>query len=78
LKPEFLHRLRCPQTGQRLWTENGMLVNEGGGHRYPIKNQIPCFVPEMNYADNFGMQWNIFAKTQLDSHSGHPISAGRF
>jgi SAM-dependent methyltransferase len=24
------------------------------------------------------MQWNHFAKTQLDSHSGHPISAERF
>jgi SAM-dependent methyltransferase len=24
------------------------------------------------------MQWNHFAKTQLDSHSGHPISADRF
>ncbi len=24
------------------------------------------------------MQWNTFSKTQLDSHSGHPISANRF
>ena len=24
------------------------------------------------------MQWNHFARTQLDSHSGHPISANRF
>jgi 2-polyprenyl-3-methyl-5-hydroxy-6-metoxy-1,4-benzoquinol methylase len=24
------------------------------------------------------MQWNRFSKTQLDSHSGHPISAKRF
>jgi 2-polyprenyl-3-methyl-5-hydroxy-6-metoxy-1,4-benzoquinol methylase len=35
-------------------------------------------VSESNYADNFGLQWNHFAKTQLDSHSGHPISAERF
>jgi 2-polyprenyl-3-methyl-5-hydroxy-6-metoxy-1,4-benzoquinol methylase len=35
-------------------------------------------VPASNYADNFGMQWNRFRKTQLDSHSGQPISADRF
>jgi len=35
-------------------------------------------VPESNYADNFGMQWNHFRQTQLDSYSGHPISAERF
>lgn len=83
---EFLDRLRCPQTGQRLQMEgggapdmhDGWLVAENGGHRYPIRNGIPRFVPEANYADNFGMQWNHFAKTQLDSHSGHPISAERF
>jgi len=83
---EFLDRLRCPQTGQRLQVEGGVapdmsdgwLVAEDGEHRYPVRNGIPRFVPEANYADNFGMQWNHFAKTQLDSHSGHPISAERF
>jgi SAM-dependent methyltransferase len=39
---------------------------------------VPRFVPESNYADNFGMQWNRFAQTQLDSVSGHPITAKRF
>jgi SAM-dependent methyltransferase len=34
-------------------------------------------VPESNYADNFGLQWNRFRKTQLDSHSGLPISKQR-
>lgn len=57
---------------------DGWLTSEDGLHRYPIRNGIPRFVPESNYADNFGMQWNHFAKTQLDSHSGHPISAERF
>jgi SAM-dependent methyltransferase len=56
----------------------GWLVSRDGRHRYPIRNGTPRFVPEFNYADNFGMQWNHFAKTQLDSHSGHPISAERF
>lgn len=78
MKPELLKRLHCPKTGQRLKTENDILASEDGQHHYPIRNGIARFVPESNYADNFGMQWNIFAKTQLDSHSGHPISADRF
>lgn len=56
----------------------GWLVSADGRHRYSIRNGIPRFVPVSNYADNFGMQWNHFARTQLDSHSGHPISADRF
>ena len=35
-------------------------------------------MPQSNYADNFGIQWNHFRQTQLDSHSGHAISAERF
>lgn len=58
--------------------ESGWLVTKDGENRYPILNGIPRFVPESNYADNFGMQWNHFSKTQLDSYSGHPISANRF
>jgi SAM-dependent methyltransferase len=57
---------------------DGWLVSADGRHRYPVRGGIPRFVPQSNYADNFGMQWNHFARTQLDSHSGHPISADRF
>lgn len=91
MKPELLSLLRCPQSGQTLVVEpntaeinvngevdSGWLVSADGRHRYPIHDGIPRFVPESNYADNFGMQWNKFAKTQLDSHSGHPISSERF
>ena len=85
---ESLALLRCPSTGQRLALEQpdyrdervhtGLLVSENGEHRYPIRDFIPRFAPESSYADSFGMQWNMFRKTQLDSHSGHPISADRF
>lgn len=57
---------------------DGWLVSEDGLCRYPIRNGIPRFVPESNYSNNFGMQWNLFAKTQLDSYSGVEISADRF
>jgi SAM-dependent methyltransferase len=87
MKTILLDLLRCPRSGQPL--ELDAPVNEGevregalrtrdGAHSYPIRNGIPRFVPETGYADNFGMQWNKFARTQLDSHTGHPISADRF
>lgn len=91
MKTELLQRLRCPKTGQPLILDNsttvdgaggeiesGRLASEDGFHRYLISGGIPRFVPESNYADNFGMQWNHFAKTQLDSYSGLPISTERF
>lgn len=91
MKVELLQLLRCPQSGQILHLEpdtavlspngevdSGWLVSVDGNYRYPIRGAIPRFVPESNYADNFGMQWNHFAKTQLDSYSGQPISFERF
>jgi 2-polyprenyl-3-methyl-5-hydroxy-6-metoxy-1,4-benzoquinol methylase len=88
LRAAMIDLLRCPQSGKSLRLENpgggeragetGALVCSDGPQRYPIRNEVPRFVPESNYADNFGMQWNKFSRTQLDSHSGHPISADRF
>jgi len=88
MKIELLEWLRCPNSGQHLVLEDaesasqdiesGWLVSEDGRHRYPIRSNIPRFVPQTNYADNFGMQWNHFRQTQLDSYSKHPISADRF
>ena len=85
---DLLELLRCPQTGERLELQSavyensrvrgGWLVSQNGQHRYPIREFIPRFVPESSYADNFGMQWNLFRQTQIDSYSGQPISAKRF
>ncbi|WP_424627542.1 class I SAM-dependent methyltransferase [Bradyrhizobium sp. SYSU BS000235] len=38
---------------------------------------IPRFVPKSGYADAFGLQWNRFRKTQLDSYTGTTISLDR-
>jgi SAM-dependent methyltransferase len=88
LRPELVELLRCPVSGQRLTldttvtdggiVESGWLVTANGARRYPIRESVPRFVPESNYSDSFGLQWNKFRLTQLDSHSGHPISANRF
>lgn len=88
MHPQILEILRCPQCAGRLALEDarsqgdriesGSLICASRAHRFPIRKFIPRFVPESNYADSFGFQWNRFRKTQLDSYSGHPISAQRF
>jgi len=85
---ELLELLCCPETSERLQLKDalyvgnliksGILVTANGQKSYPIRDFIPRFVPESNYADNFGMQWNMFSKTQLDSYSGQSISGDRF
>lgn len=55
----------------------GNLDCEKCGSSFPVRGGIPRFVPVENYASNFGFQWNHFRQTQLDSHSGRPISRDR-
>lgn len=88
MRAELLEILRCPKSAQRLSLRQAeydgqrirtaQLVSADGQHSWPVRDFIPRFVPASNYADNFGMQWNKFRSTQLDSYSGHPISANRF
>ena len=47
------------------------------GCAHEIINDIPRFVPINNYASSFGLQWNTFRTTQLDSHTGLTISRDR-
>jgi SAM-dependent methyltransferase len=47
------------------------------GCRYPIVSRIPRFVPATSYADSFGLQWNAFRRTQLDSFTGTTLSRDR-
>src|SRR5260370_26189528 len=48
-----------------------------GGCRVPVVNGIPRVVDSANYAAGFGLQWNAFRKTQLDSYTGTTISKDR-
>ena len=75
---QFLKILKCPKSGQSLILKNNLLFSEDEKYSYPIDNEIPRFVPKSNYADNFGMQWNHFSRTQLDSYTNIPISSDRF
>jgi SAM-dependent methyltransferase len=88
MKAQMMEFLRCPVTGKPLQltlvreesgeVREGELVDSDGSHRYPIRDFIPRFVPASTYADSFGIQWNLFRRTQLDSVSGRPISSDRF
>ena len=57
--------------------ESGIIACDGCGLIYPVLRGLPRFVPATNYAESFGFQWNLHARTQLDSHSGLPISHDR-
>lgn len=55
----------------------GLLVCATCKAAFPIRNRIPRFVPEEEYAGSFGFQWNKFCKTQLDSYTGLTLSRDR-
>ena len=71
-----LSSLREPGTGDRLDQVGETLVSPAGSV-YPIVNGIPRFVGADNYASDFGRQWQMFPATQLDSHTGVPMSEER-
>lgn len=70
-------KYREPGTGAALQFRDGRLVSQTSGREYPIIGGIPRFCPSESYAKNFGDQWNVFSKTQLDSELQNTISATR-
>src|ERR1051325_2898828 len=64
-----IHDLPLSQEGDKLVCKKGCV--------YKILNNIPRFVPIYNYALSFGLQWNKFRTTQLDSYNGLTISRDR-
>ncbi len=72
--PEFI----CPEHGTVLVpSADGQILKCTAVCWFPIKGNIPRFVRSENYSAAFGTQWKHFAKTQLDSHTGVPISRNR-
>jgi SAM-dependent methyltransferase len=70
--------LCCPDCQSSLSRKNDEFQCAGCRAVYPIERGIPRFVkPEAN-TDTFGFQWNRFRRTQMDSHTGMPLSAQRF
>lgn len=81
---EIPPQLRCPaHAAERLTAVGATRVDEArefvclSGCRFPLVGGIPRFVASDDYASSFGMQWNVFRRTQLDSHTGTTISRDR-
>ncbi len=73
--------LICPITGSKLefmCKNNEFFFTNDLEEKFYIKDNVLDFVNNDDYSESFGMQWNIFKKTQLDSYSGHPITYERF
>ncbi len=88
VKESLLEILCEPGTGSELRLEveetdgedvrEGSLRSDATGKRYPIRAGIPRFVPEDDYCSSFDLQWNRFARVQLDSANGADYSHRRF
>jgi SAM-dependent methyltransferase len=71
-------RLINPTSGHALERRDGGLVDPDG-NRFPIKAGIPRICEEENYSGSFGLQWNLFERTQLDRpENGLRASEARF
>ena len=71
--------LKCPDTGSELkYDETNQYFTNKNGKVFQIRNNVVDFVELDDYSESFGMQWNIFNKTQLDSYTGHKITHDRF
>lgn len=77
---DLMTLLRCPICGSGVTrvASGAALVCAACARSYLIHDGVPRFVPADNYAANFGLQWNRFARTQLDSQTGTELTRRRF
>jgi SAM-dependent methyltransferase len=59
--------LRCPGCKGRLSDRRAGLECVTCQSRFPIADGVVHFVQAEKYASNFGFQWNVYARTQLDN-----------
>jgi 2-polyprenyl-3-methyl-5-hydroxy-6-metoxy-1,4-benzoquinol methylase len=71
------HQFYCTNHKINALNNTGSYFQCKEGCQYPIIAEIPRFVNPDNYANSFGLQWNKFSKTQLDSYTGTSISKDR-
>jgi 2-polyprenyl-3-methyl-5-hydroxy-6-metoxy-1,4-benzoquinol methylase len=66
----------CPVHGVPL-DKKGDILCCPQGKKFFLRQGIPRFVNQRNYAEAFGAQWKRYRLTQLDSFSGVPITEER-
>jgi SAM-dependent methyltransferase len=67
-----------PASGRPLRCDGDQLI-EDSGQSFPVIAGVPRVCDASNYADNFGKQWNLFSRTQLDDpEAGRTQSERRF
>jgi 2-polyprenyl-3-methyl-5-hydroxy-6-metoxy-1,4-benzoquinol methylase len=76
--PSLISCLSCPSCKHRLNNSGSELTCPICSKGFPVVGEIPRFVPKENYAESFGLQWNRFANTQIDSKVGTNRSEIRF
>ena len=76
--PSLISCLSCPSCKHRLNDSGSKLICPSCSKGFPVVGEIPRFVPKENYAESFGLQWNRFANTQIDSKVGTKVSEIRF
>ena len=67
-----------PFSGKSLRKTSLGLENDQGEIVFPFREGAVRIEMEESYTSNFGFEWNIFHKTQLDNYSGTNISKKRF
>lgn len=75
-QPALADAWACPVHSSTLTEQSGKLICPSG-HAYEIINGIPRFVAASTYADHFGLQWNTYRTTQLDSYTGTSLTRDR-
>lgn len=65
------------RSGSLSENEEGLQCLDCGAD-FPIIRNVPRFMPNDDYAESFGFQWNVHARTQLDSFTEKSISRDRF
>jgi len=68
---EVLTVLRCLSCKANLRQGADALVCAGCGHAFPLVQGVARFVDAQHYAGSFGFQWQVFARTQLDTTQSH-------
>ena len=82
MKPQHINLLCDPWTREELKLVDGEFDGDEivkgklvGKYEYPIVNGIPRFVEDEGYSDNFGYQWNRWARIQFeDENIDKPMS----